>query len=72
MSEPVEQRPGEPLGAYNLDPCFERQVGGDDQPGAFIALGAASVYEKDIEPQAEDFVKCTGDSLYPVTQEGAS
>ena len=36
MSEPVHQGPGEPFTPHNLHSGFERQVGGNDQTGAFI------------------------------------
>ena len=35
VGQPVEQRPGQALCPQHFSPGFERQVGGDDQAGAF-------------------------------------
>jgi hypothetical protein len=39
VGEPVEQRPGEALGAEGLGPFVERQVAGDQGRAALVALG---------------------------------
>ena len=38
MSEPVQQRPGEPLGAEDGGPLVEGEVGGDQDGAPFVAL----------------------------------
>ena len=36
MRQPVQESSGEPLAAQNVYPLFEREVGGDDDAGAFV------------------------------------
>ena len=39
VRESIQQRTGQPLVAEDLWPFTKRQIGGDDQRGAFVALG---------------------------------
>ena len=39
MRESIQQRTGKPLIAEDLWPFAKGQIGGDDQRGAFVALG---------------------------------
>ena len=39
MGESIQQRTGKPLIAEDLWPFTKRQIRGDDQRGAFVALG---------------------------------
>ena len=45
VSEPVQQRPGEPFRAEALGPLVEGQVGGDQDGAPLVALG------EDLEEQ---------------------
>mgnify|MGYP001614518690 CR=1 FL=1 len=45
MREPVERGPGQAFAAQDLHPLLERQVGGEDQAGAFVS-GADHIEEK--------------------------
>ena len=36
---PIQQRTGQPLVAEDLWPFTKGEIGGDDQRGAFVALG---------------------------------
>ena len=48
MSEPVKQCPGEPLGAKDLGPFLERQVGGHHE--AVMLIGPADDFKKQFGP----------------------
>ena len=39
MGESIQQRTGKPLIAEDLWPFTKGEIGGDDQRGAFVALG---------------------------------
>jgi len=39
MRESIQQRTGKPLIAEDLWPFTKGEIGGDDQRGAFVALG---------------------------------
>jgi hypothetical protein len=45
VGQPVEHGPGEPFAAQHLGPVFEREVGGDQEAGAFVSAS------HDIEEQ---------------------
>ena len=49
VGEPVEGCAGEPFGAEHFGPVLERQVGGDDQAGAFV--GSTDDIEEQFGPQ---------------------
>ena len=46
VGEAVEKGSGEPLAAQDLGPLLERQVGGDNQAGAFV--GPADDLEEEL------------------------